>query len=144
MEAYQITSEEAINNSVRGKVLVGPHEDGAQAIFQPGVWSLTPADNRNEKATCGKWRHGIWRPVNETGLIWATGLEMPMTLASMSLAETVQLIKNEVPEHLDFVEDYLTRKGRLLIGKADNDGLVDLKLETAPIFGNEWVKSNLV
>jgi hypothetical protein len=67
-----------------------------------------------------------------------------MTLASMSLAETVQLIKNEVPEHLDFVEDYLTRKGRLLIGKADNDGLVDLKLETAPIFGNEWVKSNLV
>lgn len=157
---------------MRGNALIGPHEAGAAAFFPPGVWSNTPEDFPKSRTNEG-WRHGVWEPLTEIEIfirdqqgypvdgpsehvIWVTGKERPITLEALSLRAAVQTV-SLIPslEAKAFVGNetarqgaYIERQMRLNHDRSYHSQLSteleELQLEAATVFGDEWVRRNLV
>lgn len=120
--------------AVIGKVLIGPHEIGAQTFIPPGIWSNTPEGFKDDVTDKG-WRHGVYKrlgdqaikeldeqntyPVNgdESNLVWVTKMERPVRSENMSLKEADELIAEETgsaPDFVDFAKEVTAVKAKQL------------------------------
>lgn len=134
----------------RGDVIVGPHLDGAQAIFPPGAWSNTPATGEFEHPyTKARWRLGIYREPSRT----------PSVLEIKTIPEIVDLLLEEAPQFIELVKKCSRRTALNFAAliRPDADGhtasaettekwcenLERVREEAATAFGEEWVNEHL-
>jgi hypothetical protein len=136
-----------------GSVLVGPHGRGAQAIVPPGVLARTAAGAGDEYSDAG-WRHAIWE--FREGTPPNLEAQRPARVLTPQLADLVQLIRDDAPEHEPWIRAQARERLQALHALIDHAAvdaeqltrwlceLDDLILDAAGLFGREWTREHMV
>jgi hypothetical protein len=133
-----------------GSLLLGPHEQGAQAIVPPATLARTPRDSDDEYSETG-WRLSVWEFLDDRQA-YIEG-SRPLSLTPISFDQAVGLVRSEAPEY----EEWLVRQVdqrilclTVLVEHADpgeerqavgwKAELDDLLLDATRAFGEAWVR----
>lgn len=132
-------------------MLLGPHQEGAQAIVPPGVLVRTPEEEGTEYDNQA-WRSLIWHfQLHDHRSIDA---RRPATLQRISSQVAVRQIRRHAPEHALWLEEQLRQQSRAILLLLDYGApgedlgalraeLDDLLLDCVAVYGETWVRENL-
>jgi hypothetical protein len=158
------------NIAITGKILIGPHDVGAQAFIPPGVWANTPEDFAQPVSDRG-WRRGVWTSLgaqtvqelqeqdrypavgDESKLVWVDGTEKPISLRTDGLKNMDYKIKQQTPDKFSgFAEEITANRIQQLKlalsldetsseqSKKSAEELRTLTANATAAFGSRWVK----
>jgi hypothetical protein len=144
-----------------GEMVLGPgDQQGAQALVPPGVPSrLTAGEDpwEDPRYDWVGWRWIIWQRSLYAQPGGPKGILPPTKHQEISLAEAALMIQMNAPAFWGWFEKTVRSRGSTLhlISRPNSDGsieevnevgkqqLMELRLDAAPVFGDEWVREHL-